>query len=470
MKRYGLLLLLLGCSSELPPLAEALVVVDTDVPVRRVASRLRVTFYDANGTWYEARDIARPDPRDWPVSFSVFSNDETSTQEAWLRLRLYPEGGLIDAIDDPLSGTVSRHPKPLVTVDQLLHISLEPGVRGRVRTTLHAACAGTVIQLEDALPALRPVLGEAQSCIASEKQREVVVTSELEIDNLQTPTTSAQPGQTESNCDSGNPDRVCIRGAITILGSSELVLYPDFGATPERIVSHTRFLIDRNEVSVGAFRAALAAGFAPANLPVATEGPIGVQFGDTCTWSISPQDREDYPLNCVTWNTAREYCSFHGGDLPSEAQWEHAGTSTLQGGRSHYPWGEAAPTCDHAVFGRLALAGLSGVCQHLPGGPQPIEYNEIGDVTSAGVAGMAGGVSEWLRDAHREYSHSCWQNSPLRDPICIDDSANMKSVRGAAWAAPPVYLASALRQGVPPNVEATILGFRCVYPAPEGPQ
>jgi len=65
--------LALGCSRELPPLGEALVVVDTDLPVPGIAGRLRVDLYTADrSAWYVSREIDTPDPSDWPVSFSVY--------------------------------------------------------------------------------------------------------------------------------------------------------------------------------------------------------------------------------------------------------------------------------------------------------------------------------------------------------------------------------------------------------------
>src|SRR5262249_14412246 len=65
--------LALGCTTSLPPLGEALLVVDTDLPVPHIASRLRVDLYtDDLATWYVSREIATLDPSAWPVSFSVF--------------------------------------------------------------------------------------------------------------------------------------------------------------------------------------------------------------------------------------------------------------------------------------------------------------------------------------------------------------------------------------------------------------
>src|SRR5689334_12769090 len=72
---------------ELPPRGEALIVVDTNLPVPRVASRLRIDVFTDDGRWIATRDEARPDPRDWPTSFSVYTDDEARPHVLLVRLR-----------------------------------------------------------------------------------------------------------------------------------------------------------------------------------------------------------------------------------------------------------------------------------------------------------------------------------------------------------------------------------------------
>ena len=96
MSRRGLTLLAcLACACQAPPFGEVLVVADTDVSVPRLVGRLRVDLYAADGSWYESRDVAAPSARDWPLSFSLVT-DEHTDRDVRLRLRAYPEGGLRD--------------------------------------------------------------------------------------------------------------------------------------------------------------------------------------------------------------------------------------------------------------------------------------------------------------------------------------------------------------------------------------
>ncbi len=132
---------------ELPPLGEVVVVVDTDLPVPRVASALRIDTYAADGTWLESRDLARRDPRDWPASFSVQATDDERERDVVIRLRVHGTQ-MRDVLAGPrlvVDGrdvTPAVEPVPALTVDRLLLVRLRPGERGRVRVVARASCAG----------------------------------------------------------------------------------------------------------------------------------------------------------------------------------------------------------------------------------------------------------------------------------------------------------------------------------------
>lgn len=89
--------LLAGCTQEAPPpLAAALVVVDTDLPVPRTVTRLRVDIYGTDGTWLHSRDMPLARADEWPASFGVFSPDESKEATVLVRLRAYAEGATRD--------------------------------------------------------------------------------------------------------------------------------------------------------------------------------------------------------------------------------------------------------------------------------------------------------------------------------------------------------------------------------------
>src|SRR5262249_20615375 len=119
-------------------------------------------------TWFESRDIAAFTERAWPVSFSAFLDDGKPPATTWIRLRAYPEGKVRDYLGerfvpratDPTSTAVPPDPPPAdgpklvgtepipsLTIDRILQVHLEPGIRGSVRVVLHTACSGTMADL-----------------------------------------------------------------------------------------------------------------------------------------------------------------------------------------------------------------------------------------------------------------------------------------------------------------------------------
>ncbi len=461
-----------------PPHGEILVNVDTDLPVVRAVSQLRVDSYAGDGRWFDSRTIGLPDAESWPVSFSVYSDDDRADKLLWLRLRAFSDGAVRDyrgerftspsftapppAGDGPrLLGhgadvTPALEPLPALTVDRLVLLRLSPGRRRSVSLVLAGVCAGRMSRLSEAGT---PSAG-SESCESGEP----AVVSEASLTEGIVRQTQSQVGSWSEPCDgSGDADRVCVPGGATIMGSRELLVYPDLPPTPERVVYLSRFWVDRNEVSVGRFRAALDAGLPVSDLPRATLGTLGPDFVQNgCSWTPTVAEREDFALSCVSQPTARKFCQFMGGDLPSEAQWEYMATSAGRSQRMPFPWGDTPPTCDAAVYGRLSLSGLPGVCQDFGSGPLPL-WAGPGDASPLGIAGLGGGVSEWLRDAYADYGAPCWRHAPLVDPQCQEAVAE-RSVRGGSWAAPPTILRSAGRMGVDGSGEASFIGFRCAYP------
>ncbi len=473
-----------ACSAEAPePLAEALVEVDTNLPVPSLVQRLRVDLYAEDGTWFESRDLALPDPRDWPVSFSVYSPDERRPSAVWLRLRAYPEGGVRNyegerftdwggsleerdgdglprLLTEDRDETPEVEPQPLLSVDRLLLLELEPGTRGRVPVLLDGACAGTMVKLSTT--GHRPILGEAESCVARAAERERVEAQVARGSEAYGESKMGQFARELCPAPRQGAKSACVPGGALALGTDDLFLIPDIPPTPERLIALRRFWLDREEVSVARYRDALSAGFTPPVPPNVRDAELGDTIATNCTWSSTPMGREDYALNCIDWRTARALCQFWGGDLPSEAQWEYAASRGTSWG-SRYPWGNDDPQCAKAVFGRAPLAGLPGVCESEGGfGPRPLSEG-VGDTSPDGVRGLGGGVGEWCLDDYQRYASECWSQATNLDPGCFRDDARTRSVRGGSWVAPTPVMRSQARAGAPAQNRVAFIGLRCAY-------
>ena len=125
-----------------------------------------------------------------------------------------------------------------------------------------------------------------------------------------------------------------IPGGKTWIGSDPKEHFSD-DESPRFLTELAPFCLDETEVTVAAYRACVAKG-------VCTK-PIEKQFH--CNFHYS--DREDHPINCVTWPQANGFCEAQGERLPSEAEWEYA----ARGGEQYreYSWGKRAARRSHVL-------------------------------------------------------------------------------------------------------------------------
>jgi formylglycine-generating enzyme required for sulfatase activity len=266
-------------------------------------------------------------------------------------------------------------------------------------------------------------------------------------------------------------EEVCVHGTLYRFGSREGV----FGSSPslpERVTILSPFRMDRWEVTVARYRAALARGFvSPDATPIANEGPIPTNktpFRDPtmCSWSVTPQAREAFPLSCVSWETARAFCRFEGGDLPTEAQWEYVAAVEGRPYRTRFAWGgpdDVPPTCARAAWGRGERENAGQLCAPEGFGPLPVDARTSaeGDVTPGlHVATLGGSMAEWARDAFAPFTSRCWASSGVRDPGCFVEGVRDHTLRGGNWRDNIASLIVAGRRSE--DEPSSALGFRCV--------
>ena len=267
-------------------------------------------------------------------------------------------------------------------------------------------------------------------------------------------------------------DEVCIAGGAFWMGNPRVV-DADPANKLERLVVVSPFFLDAREVSVESYRRAL--GPAPAGIGKWSGRERGDKLQDYCTFTAAPGPNDDLPVNCLTWNAARDYCLRAGRDLPTEAQFELAAAG--QAGRL-FVWGDDLPTCEDSVWGRqdpeqAAVAGPAANRCARPGSrglPLPTKRASVGrDVLrtpNGEVRDLAGNVAEWMWDGFQAANDPCWnKRGVLRDPRCEtptdSDLGPARAVRGGAWFLGITELAAAHRKGREQGGFTIDTGFRC---------
>ena len=107
-------------------------------------------------------------------------------------------------------------------------------------------------------------------------------------------------------------------------------------------------------------------------------------FKDGNTWK-PVKGLENHPVVGVTWYGANAYCKFHGGRLPTEAEWEYAG----RGGKKSkgYKYAGSNDLDEVAWYWNNAIAKTHSVGKK--------KSNELG------IYDMSGNVIEWCNDWYK---------------------------------------------------------------------
>jgi len=167
-----------------------------------------------------------------------------------------------------------------------------------------------------------------------------------------------------------------------------------------------------------------------------------------CVWNKGGKD--DYPINCVSWDQAKAYCAWAGKRLCSESEWEKA---ARDGDGRKYPWGNAPASCTYGVM----YSGSKGCGT---GGPMAVGSKPAG-MSPYGVHDMSGNVWEYVEDCYHEtYGGAPGDGSAWEKPGC----GNNHVVRGGSfWSTASSLRASKRLRGEPGNggFDIHVVGFRC---------
>lgn len=276
------------------------------------------------------------------------------------------------------------------------------------------------------------------------------------------------------------PGAVCVPGGAYWMGnpnSPGFVLASSTGISAgtldtrePRLIVVSPFFLHATEVTVEQFR---AASQVPAPAAKWSGSSTGAGTGDWCTFTSAPGPHDKEPVTCLTIFEARAYCTAMGAELPTEAQFEYV-AGALEG--RLFPWGQDAPSCTEAVFGRAgwgALGSLIAPCRTAtpPGGATPPGTGTRDRVTLPGgtILDLGGNVSEWMLDLWNRIDEPCWQRAGIyNDPTCSslsEHDGHLVVVRGGNWGETFRALEATSRRARDPLSTNLDVGFRCAWPA-----
>ena len=143
------------------------------------------------------------------------------------------------------------------------------------------------------------------------------------------------------------------------------------------------------------------------------------------------------PMVDITWDEAHDYCTWAGGRLPTEAEYEYA----ARGG---------SPAARYGDLNEIAWNKTNSANQtHRVAGKRPNGF---------GLYDTLGNVWQWMNDWYSQYYY---QRSPPTNPPG-PASGQARVLRGGSWIDDPKLLRASDRYYYRPDARSDFFGFRCV--------
>jgi formylglycine-generating enzyme len=165
----------------------------------------------------------------------------------------------------------------------------------------------------------------------------------------------------------------------------------------------------------------------------------GVKKQNGAWWAST--GHENFPVLCVTWFGANEFCRYLGYRLPTEAEWEYAARG---GNQSHGYLYSGSDSVDAVAWYN---SDISVSYTHMVGTKKA---NEIG------LHDMSGNVSEWCQDWYDENYYSISPDTNPQGP----GKGNSRVLRGGDFGSTTDDLMYFQRDCCLPDARCANYGFR----------
>jgi formylglycine-generating enzyme required for sulfatase activity len=218
-----------------------------------------------------------------------------------------------------------------------------------------------------------------------------------------------------------------------------------------QVIISKGFWMGQTEVTVGAYkRFARGSGRSMPPEPALSGRPLNPEWGD-----------EAMPIVNVTWYEAQAYCTWAGGRLPTEAEWEYAARAgspvSDYGGLDEVAW-----YADNSGRERLDSTTIwnresNNYSQRLTDNGNGMHEVAQKHANGFGLFDVLGNVWEWVNDW---YDDKYYQNCPSQDPPG-PSNGEFRILRGGSWLNSPSGVRVSIRFRNFPHARFSNHGLRC---------
>lgn len=258
---------------------------------------------------------------------------------------------------------------------------------------------------------------------------------------LVTPTTTPAPKAT-SSFELGDTLVSSVDGATMVfVQKGEFKMGAEFGLTDEQ-PTHTVMLdsywLDKTEVTNAMYNQCVLTGKCERpNVLGSYEDP------QTSFDRFDNQKFKDHPVAFVSWNDAKNYCTWASRRLPTEAEWEKAAIwDPISNTQQLYPWGNEF-NCKRGNYDdelKLDASIMPDTPANCDGFARSSPVGSFPEGESAyGALDMGGNVWEWVNDAFLETDPftdtlNYYAVSPIFNPPGVDPAlSEYRVMRGGSW-------------------------------------